>query len=86
MKSSRLTVKGQVTLPKEFRESLRLRAGAAVSFEAEADGIKVRPIRHTILDYGRTLRTARPPLSDQTIRRRIKKLRARQRARTQTHG
>jgi antitoxin PrlF len=51
MKTSQLTVKGQVTLPKELRERFDLKPGSRVAFEAEADGIKVRPVRETIMDW-----------------------------------
>ena len=71
MKTSRLTVKGQVTLPKELRERFRLGPGARVAFDAEADGIKVRPVRKTILDWVGTLKFPEPGLSDDEIRRRV---------------
>lgn len=35
---SRLTSKGQVTVPKDIREALGLKAGQAVAFELDADG------------------------------------------------
>lgn len=35
---SRLTVKGQVTVPKDIREALGLTAGQPVVFELDADG------------------------------------------------
>ena len=37
--NSQLTVKGQVTLPKELRDRFNLEPGSRVAFEEEADGI-----------------------------------------------
>jgi antitoxin PrlF len=73
MKTSQLTVKGQVTLPKELRERFNLEPGSRVAFEEEADGIKVRPVRKTIMDWAGTLRSPEPGLADAEIRRRVKK-------------
>jgi antitoxin PrlF len=73
MKTSRLTMKGQVTLPKELRERFGLGPGTRVAFDAEGDGIKVRPVRKAILDWAGTLRSPEPGLSDDEIRRRVKK-------------
>jgi antitoxin PrlF len=73
MKVSQLTAKGQVTLPKDLRERFNLEPGSRVAFEEEPDGIKVRPVRETILDWAGTLRSAGPRLSDTEVRRRVKK-------------
>jgi len=73
MKTSQLTVKGQVTLPKELRDRFSLQAGSRVAFEEEVDGIKVRPVRRTILDWAGCLRSPEPRLSDTEIRHRLKK-------------
>jgi len=77
MKVSQLTVKGQVTLPKDLRERFQLGPGSRVAFEAEADGIKVRPVRKTILDWAGTLKSPEPGLSEDEILRRVKKAVAR---------
>jgi len=76
MKTSQLTIKGQVTLPKEVRERFRLRPGDRVSFEPEPDGIKVRPVRRTILDWAGTLQSPSPRLSDEAMRERVRIIRA----------
>jgi AbrB family looped-hinge helix DNA binding protein len=86
MKTSSLTIKGQVTLPKELRRRFNLEPGSRVAFEEEADGIKVRPVRKTILDWAGTLRSPDPGLSDREIRRRVKKAVARQVRRELTRG
>lgn len=76
MKTSQLTIKGQITLPKDVRERFRLRPGDRVAFEPEADGIKVRPVRRTILDWAGTLRSPSPRLSDEAVRQRVRMTRA----------
>jgi antitoxin PrlF len=73
VKTAQLTVKGQVTLPKELRDRFNLEPGSRVAFEEEADGIKVRPVRQTIMDWAGTLRSPEPGVSDAEIRRRVKK-------------
>jgi AbrB family looped-hinge helix DNA binding protein len=39
---SKVTEKGQVTIPKELRERLGIRPGDEVSFEETADGVVIR--------------------------------------------
>ncbi|MGO9270365.1 MAG: AbrB/MazE/SpoVT family DNA-binding domain-containing protein [Terriglobia bacterium] len=73
MKISQLTIKGQVTPPKELRERFSLQPGSRVAFEEEADGIKVRPVRGTILDWAGSLRSPEPGVSDSVIRLRVKR-------------
>ena len=41
MKTSTMTVKGQVTVPKEFRDAFGWKAGDAVGFLPEKDGVKI---------------------------------------------
>ena len=44
MATATITSKGQITIPKELRESLRLRAGHRLDFELRDDGnILIRP-------------------------------------------
>ena len=44
--ATRLTSKGQVTVPKSVRDYLGLKAGSAVTFERSADGeIVMRPTK-----------------------------------------
>ncbi|HWQ69812.1 MAG TPA: AbrB/MazE/SpoVT family DNA-binding domain-containing protein [Patescibacteria group bacterium] len=44
MDISRMTVKGQVTIPKTFRERLGLHPGDAVEFEEEPGGIRLKKV------------------------------------------
>lgn len=41
MKTSRITVKGQVTVPKELRDAFGWKAGDQVTFLREPDGVKL---------------------------------------------
>jgi len=41
MKTSTMTVKGQVTVPKELRDAFGLRVGDEVGFLREKDGVKI---------------------------------------------
>ncbi|HEX9670147.1 MAG TPA: AbrB/MazE/SpoVT family DNA-binding domain-containing protein [Thermoanaerobaculia bacterium] len=48
MKTSTMTVKGQVTVPKELRTAFGWKAGDEVEFVREEDGVKiVRPRRRS---------------------------------------
>lgn len=76
MSTSQLTVKGQITLPKEMRERFQLRPGDRVAFEPETDGIKVKPVRRTILDWSATLQSPQRSMSDEAVRKQIRKMRA----------
>ena len=86
MKTSQLTVKGQITLPKEIRERFRLRPGDRVALEPEADGIKVRPVRRTILDWAGRLRSPERALSDDAIRQRVREMRVQRQTGIHDHG
>jgi len=41
MKTSTMTVKGQVTVPKEFRDAFGWKAGDEMAFFHEKDGVKI---------------------------------------------
>ncbi len=44
MGTSRMTIKGQVTIPKPIRERLGLHPGDAVEFEEEPGGIRLKKL------------------------------------------
>jgi AbrB family looped-hinge helix DNA binding protein len=52
-KTSTITTKGQVTLPKEFRDAFGWKPGDKVEFVKDADGIRV--VRQSAQDRGRRL-------------------------------
>ena len=41
MKTSTMTVKGQVTVPKEFRDEFGWKPGDAMAFVHQKDGVKI---------------------------------------------
>ena len=86
MNTSRLTVKGQITLPKEIRQRFHLQPGDRVALEPESDGIRVRPVRKTILDWAGSLRPLESGLSDAAIRQRVRKMRVQRQVNTQSHA
>jgi AbrB family looped-hinge helix DNA binding protein len=45
VKTSTMTVKGQVTVPKELREAFGWKAGDEVEFVREKDGVKILPVK-----------------------------------------
>lgn len=44
-KQARITSKGQITVPREVRRVLGVRAGDRLLFESDGKGIRVRPVR-----------------------------------------
>lgn len=61
MKQASITRKGQVTIPVEIRSRLGLKPRDKVTFELEADGVKLRPAVSAILaGYGSITPRQRP--------------------------
>ena len=44
-KQARITSKGQITVPREVRRLLGVRAGDRLLFESDGEGVRVRPVR-----------------------------------------
>ena len=44
-KRARITSKGQITIPREVRRTLGVRAGDTLVFEGDRKGVRVRPVR-----------------------------------------
>ena len=71
-----VTSKGQITIPKEVREDLRLRPGDRVEFrKGEAGTFVLRPVRRSILEIAGMLRWTGPTVTveemDEGIRRAV---------------
>ena len=45
-KQSKITSKGQITVPIEVRRLLGVRAGARLLFESDSNGVHIRPVRN----------------------------------------
>ncbi|MGA8310420.1 MAG: AbrB/MazE/SpoVT family DNA-binding domain-containing protein [Terriglobales bacterium] len=45
-KQAKITSKGQVTVPREVRRVLGVRAGDRLLFESDGKGVRVRPVRN----------------------------------------
>ena len=43
-KQARITSKGQITVPREVRRTLGVRAGDRLLFESDGKGVRVRPV------------------------------------------
>ncbi len=73
-----MTSKGQVTIPKEIRDRLRLRSGSRIEFIARGpDEAVVKPMTKTVDEvFGVLHRPGRKPLSiaamDEAIRKRMR--------------
>ena len=44
-KQAKITSNGQITVPREVRRVLRVRAGDLLLFETDGNGMRVRPVR-----------------------------------------
>ena len=55
MPKSRLTSKGQITVPKEVRERLSVTPGDELEFSYQGDRLEVRAVRRQRLDHFRGL-------------------------------
>jgi AbrB family looped-hinge helix DNA binding protein len=44
-RDAKITSKGQITIPREVRRLLGVRAGDRLRFESDDNGVRVRPVR-----------------------------------------
>jgi len=72
MSVATITSKGQITLPRDVRDDLKLREGDRVSFEKIDGRYVLRPQNKSILDLGGILhRPSEPGLSAEEIDKRL---------------
>lgn len=46
-KEAKITSKGQITIPREIRKLLGVQAGDKLRFDADQNGVRVRPVRES---------------------------------------
>lgn len=73
MTISKVTSKGQATIPKEVRELLGIRPGDKVAFVVRGDTVVVIPVRGTLRDLRGSIRPKRVPEDLERIRLEVKK-------------
>lgn len=66
--SSRMTSKGQVTIPAEIRAELGLKPRDSVQFAREGDRIVIRPMESALLRSYRSIPALDPPMTDRELR------------------
>ena len=70
--TSRVTIKGQVTIPKAIRESLDIKVGDLVLFVDKGDNVILKPAK-TLLDLKGAIKTDKKPQSWSEVREAAKK-------------
>ena len=74
MKKTKITFKGQVTIPKEIREALTIQEGDSVIFEVQGDHAVLKPLRKkSLADFYGVLPATRPYPGSEAVRRDVQK-------------
>ena len=73
MVGSKLTTRGQTTIPKRIREYLGLKPGDRVLFLLREGEVLLRPVRHSLLDLRGSVEPRRRPEDFDRVRRETKK-------------
>ncbi len=73
MIGSKLTSKGQTTIPKEIRDFLGLRAGDRVVFLRREGEVILQAVKQTLLDLRGSIQIRRQPEDFDQIRRQVKR-------------
>jgi len=69
---SKVSRKGQATIPKEIREYLRIREGDRVVFIQKNNEVMIRPVKETLLDIRGSVKV-KEPQDFQKIRKVVKR-------------
>jgi len=67
--TSRVTSKGQTTIPKEIRRQLGIKTGDRVAFLLRDDGVLLRPVKGTLLDLRGSIKPRKRPEDLDEVRR-----------------
>jgi len=73
VKTYTITPKGQVTIPAEVREKLKLQPGDRITYEDTTAGIILRPAKKDMLDDFAFMKGRRKPADLETIRKAVRK-------------
>ena len=73
METSRLTKKGQTTIPKNIREFLGVKPSDFIYFEITGDEVVIRTDKKTILDFKAAFQTDTPVKDFGKLREQVKK-------------
>jgi antitoxin PrlF len=73
MIGSKLTAKGQATIPKRIREKLDLEPGDRVIFVEKDDVVVLQPVKHTLHDLRGSVKPRKEPEDFDDVRREVKK-------------
>ena len=73
MALSKLTSKGQTTIPKEIRDYLELAPGDRILFIQRDGEVILRPVTQTLLDMRGTVRPRRTPEDFNKVRQTVKR-------------
>jgi len=82
--TSRVTAKGQATIPKEIRERLGIQPGDRVAFILRGDEVILRPIKGTLLDLRGSIEPRRRPEDLERVRAEVRRRRGEREARGQS--
>lgn len=80
MVMSKVTMKGQATIPKEIRDYLGLKPGDRVAFIQRGDEVVLYPVKGTLLDLRGSIKPRSHPEDLEGVRRLVKKRMAERRA------
>jgi AbrB family looped-hinge helix DNA binding protein len=73
MKAYTITPKGQVTIPSEIREKLKLQPGDKITYQDTAAGILIKPAKKDMIDDFGFLKGRCEPAELETIRKVVRK-------------
>jgi antitoxin PrlF len=73
MRKTKITFKGQVTIPKEIREALTIQEGDSVIFEVQGDHAVLKPLRKkSLAEFYGILPATRPYPGSEAVRREVR--------------
>jgi AbrB family looped-hinge helix DNA binding protein len=73
MIGSKLTIRGQTTIPKPIREYLGLEPGDRILFVVKEDEVVLQPVRDTLLDLRGSVESRRKPEDFDKVRAEVRK-------------